>query len=77
MYGLENKKPKRFKFDLEETVKNKKEEKKILDQIHKQKNQLNNILREGQASKYFDQSVTLLQAYVALEQVIQKASKTR
>lgn len=78
MYGLEKKKPQRFQFDLEKKIaKSNKEKTTILNQINKQLNQLKTILREGQASDNFDQSVVLLQAYTVLERVIIKASKTR
>lgn len=76
MFGLENKKPKRFEFDLEKQLKKShKEVKKILNLIDTQSNQLKSDLREGKASEHFDQCGLLLQAYAALERVVKRASK--
>ncbi|MGE0197135.1 MAG: EscE/YscE/SsaE family type III secretion system needle protein co-chaperone [Simkaniaceae bacterium] len=76
MFGLENKEPKRFEFDLEKQLKKSDSEtKKILGQIDKRSNELKSALREGKASENFDQCGVLLQAYAALERVVKRTTR--
>ena len=76
MFGLENKEPKRFEFDLEKQLKkNDSETKKVLSQIDTQSNELKSALREGKASENFDQCGVLLQAYAALERVVNRTTR--
>ena len=73
MFGLENKEPKRFEFDLEKQLKKSEvETKKVLSQIDAQSNELKSVLREGKASENFDQCGVMLQAYAALERVVKR-----
>jgi len=76
MFGLENKEPKRFEFDLEKQLKkNSSEKKKVLSQIDAQSNELKSALREGKASENFDQCGVLLQAYAALERIVKRTTR--
>lgn len=78
MFGLEKNKdtPKRFEFDLEKDLKQSdKEKKKILSQIEKQTLQLKTTLREGTAAESFDKCGLLLQAYSALQRVINRIAR--
>lgn len=76
MFGLENKEPKRFEFDLEKQLKKSDSEtKKVLSQIDAQSNELKSALREGKASENFDQCGVLLQAYAALERVVNRTTR--
>lgn len=76
MFGLEkSKEPKHFEFDLEKDLKKSSEKKKILEQIDAQSNRLKTTLREGTASENFDKCGVLLQAYAALQRVVERTTR--
>ena len=74
MFGLEKKKQQPFEFDLEKEIKSAQRKEEILKICKEKTSTLKTALREGRASENFDQCGIIMQGYVALEKVVNKAS---
>jgi len=73
MFGLEKKPKNLFEFDLEKDLKDDKDKAhKLLKSVEERIHEIKNILRQGTASKEYDQYGILLHGYVALQKVLNK-----
>lgn len=73
MFGLGNKTPEKFAFDLEKEIKEKPGRgKEILDKVEKRIQEIKKHLREGANEKEFDELGILLHGYAALQKVLRK-----
>lgn len=73
MFGLGNKTPEKFAFDLEKEIKEKPGRgKEILEKVEKRIQEIKKHLREGASETEFDELGILLHGYAALQKVLRK-----